>query len=82
MKNDANEFFNKLKTISLKFLHELSPKRVFSPIIDKCDISLLKKFSTENDVIISPPDKGKDVVLVNRSDYTNSMKNVQLIETV
>ena len=42
----------------------------------KGDIQILKNLAANKDVIVTKPDKGRGVVVLNRSDYINSMESI------
>ena len=46
------------------------------PFINKDDLDLLKKLGSNKNIIITRPDKGNGVVLLDRFDYVNKMLNV------
>ena len=42
----------------------------------KDDYSLLKELGKKNDIVILRPDKGKGVVILDKSDYVDKMNNI------
>ena len=46
------------------------------PFFKLSDFKILKNLSQVKDLVICRPDKGKGVVLLNRSDYVNKMENI------
>jgi len=48
----------------------------FSPFLKKDDLAILKKLSRNSDLIITRPDKGRGIVLMNRTDYINKMNHI------
>ena len=76
--HDIPEFYEKLRQISYKFYYSFKPTKVFSAIFGKCEINLLREFSRKHkgSIVISTPDKGKGVVIVDRSTYVSSMENL------
>ena len=75
---ELSEFYEKLQTISYKFFYGFKSHKVFSTIFGTNEILLLKQFSRKHKdhLIVSPPDKGEGVVLVDRGTYLNSMDNI------
>ena len=71
-----SDFSQKLKFIAQKYFSKFKIYKSFSPVISKDDIQQLKEFSNNQEVIVCKPDKGKAVVVLNRSDYDNSMQSL------
>lgn len=40
------------------------------------DVQLIKDLARNKDIIISKPDKGQGVVLINRCDYINKIEDI------
>ena len=51
------------------------------PFLKKQDFDILKKLSSKKDLVICRPDKGKGVVLLNRTDYVSKMNEILSDET-
>ena len=45
-------------------------------LFTKSDINILKKLHRENSLVICKPDKGRGVVILNKSDYIDKMENI------
>ena len=65
-----------MSNIAQKFFHTFKPHKVFSPVISREDLQLLKDFSKKSNIIVSPPDKGNGVVVLDKSTYISSMMNI------
>lgn len=50
-----------------------SRDKVFSPIFTKPDLTLLKSLGGDNSIVVCRPDKGRGVVLMDKTDYNNKM---------
>ena len=74
--SDISDFFGKMSNIAQKFFHTFKPHKVFSPVISREDLQLLKDFSKKSNIIVSPPDKGNGVVVLDKSTYISSMMNI------
>ena len=72
--NDLNELKSKLHFLSYKYFYNFKPYKIFSCIFNREDISLLKSLSRNKDIIISKPDKGRGVVIIDRVVYVEKMK--------
>ena len=65
-----------IRSVSYREFYGFKPYNVFSPIFTRADISILKNLGKNKDVVICRPDKGRGVVLLNRKDYINKMKDI------
>ena len=70
------DFVNEVRSVSQKFFYNFKPFKIFCNAVSKSDISLLKQFASNKSLIVSKPDKGRAVVIMNRADYVSSMNNV------
>ena len=64
---------------SFKYLYNLKPHKIFSPLFTQGDIQSLQSFSSNQDIIIIiiiKPDKGRGVFIGNKSKYINSMQAI------
>ena len=73
---DKKEFFDKMKFCVNKFYYGFKSSRVFSPIFGASDIGFLRSFARDNceKIVVSKPDKGHGVVIVDKSSYLCSME--------
>ena len=62
-----------MKTTACKFFYSFKSR--LSPR-DKLYISELKKLSRDKNLIVTKPDKGSGIVILNRVDYINNMENL------
>ena len=65
-----------LQSLSYRYFYGFKSFKVFSSVFSKNDIQTLKDLSSNPDLIISRPDKGKGVVLVDKNDYVRSMESI------
>ena len=65
-----------LQNSSFKYFYNFKPHKIFSPIFTQGDIQSLKSFASNKDIIITKPDKGRGVVIVNKNNYINSMQAI------
>ena len=65
-----------LKGIANKYFYNFKPHKVFCPFFNKDDFKTLRNLSKNNSIIVSRPDKGLGVVLLNRSDYLDKMTHI------
>ena len=70
------DFLSKLKFNTYKYFNEFNPRKVFSPIFTECDVKLLSKFSKNKNIIVTKPDKGRGVVILNKDKYLESMSTI------
>ena len=70
------ELQNSIKSVALKYYYNFKPHKIFSSVIGKFDISLLKKFSSNKTICVMKPDKGNGVVVVDKDKYVSSMHKI------
>src|SRR5215469_12911630 len=73
---DFGQFTSDLKFFVNKYFYKFKGHKVFSPVFSFSDIHILKTLRSDKSIIVSPHDKGKAVVLVNRSDYITKMTDI------
>ena len=64
----------KLQNPSFKYFYNFTPHKIFSHIFTQGDIQSLKSFASNKDIIVTKPDKGRGVVIVNKNKYSNYMQ--------
>ena len=62
--------------MSFRLFYNFKPYKVFSPIFNRNEINILKNLSQDKSIVICRPDKGRGVVILNKSDYINKMNNI------
>ena len=75
------EFLNKIHAISFKYYYNLNPFKIFSSLVSKTDIRQLKELASNKEVIVCKPDKGRGIVLLDRSTYINKITEIISDET-
>ena len=65
-----------LQNIACKYFFNFKPYKVFSPIIKKSDFNILKNLSKDDSIVITRPDKGQGVVILNKTDYIAKMNEI------
>ena len=60
----------------MKYLYNFKSYVIFSCIFNKSDILELKTFGNNKDIIVTRPDKGRGVVIVDRCAYINKMLGI------
>ena len=65
-----------IKSIACRFFYNFKPYKIFSPIFNKSDIQTLRNLSSDSSIIISKPDKGNGVVILNKQDYISKMNEI------
>ena len=63
-------------SISHRYFHNFSPSKVFSPIFSREDVSLLRRFASDKSLVITRPDKGRGVVILDRPSYVEKMETI------
>ena len=75
------EFKNRLQSIANKYFYNFSAFKIFSAIVTKSDISILKSLGRNKEIIVTRPDKGRGVVLLDKNKYVEKMNNIISDET-
>ena len=65
-----------LQSISNKYFYGFKSYKIFSSVFDKNDINKIRSLASNKNIIVSKPDKGKGVVIINKSDYMCSMDKI------
>ena len=65
-----------LHNISFRLFYNFKPYKVFSPLFNRNEISILKNLSQDKSIVICRPDKGRGVVILNKRDYISKMNNI------
>ena len=73
---NLSELKSKLRSISMKYFYNFKSYKIFSCIFNKSDILELKTFGNNKDIIVTRPDKGRGVVIVDRCVYINKMLGI------
>ena len=63
-------------SICHRYFHNFNPSRVFSPIFSRGDVTLLRNFAADKSLVITKPDKGNGVVILDRSLYKEKMETI------
>jgi len=74
--NNVTEFSDRLRALALKYFYNFKPYKIFSAIFTAPDLKLLRNLASNKEVIVCKPDKGRAVVLVDRSRYLLSMNSL------
>ena len=72
----AMKYNSKLRSISMRYFYNFKPYKIFSCIFNKSDILELKKFGSNKDIVVTRPDKGRGVVIVDRCVYIDKMLGI------
>ena len=74
-KSNYNEVCQILKLLSSKYFYNFRSSKIFS-IFTKNDLFELKSLANRNDIVVSRPDKGKGIVIANKSHYLQGMSKI------
>ena len=66
----------RIRTIAYNCYHGFQPSRVFSPVFSKSDVKLLKQFPSDESIVVTKPDKGRGVVILDKSDYRTKVNDI------
>ena len=70
-----NTIFNKISVIANNSFSNVRKNRHVDPINDK-RINILKGLKDDDSIMITRPDKGRGVVIVDKEEYNNKMKSI------
>ena len=73
---DFPEFTNRIKSLAYKYFYNFKSYKIFSSVFKVGDVRLLRALSRNPNVIVTRPDKGRGVVILDRSNYTNSVHGI------
>ena len=71
-----NDVKKQLQSIAFKYFYGFKAFKVFSPIFTKDDVNTIKSLAADKSIVVTRPDKGRGVVLLNRSDYVNKIEGI------
>ena len=66
----------KLRNICHKHYQGFRSSKVFSSIFSKEDVTLLKEWATDTSIIVTKPDKGRGVVILDKGEYVQKMSTI------
>jgi len=67
---------SELKDITNRYFHNFKPSKVFSAIVTLKDLKLLKSLGANSSIVITKPDKGRGVVIVDKVTYLTSVSSL------
>ena len=70
------DWVSDLKSVASKYYLNFKKNKVMCSVFKPSDFSILKRLKNNHSVIITRPDKGHGVVLLNRSDYISKLTNI------
>ena len=70
------DFKERLQFLSFKYFYNFKSSKVFSSVIGSGDIKCLKDLASDREIIVSRPDKGRGIVILDRVTYINKMLNI------
>ena len=73
---DVETSIQSVKNLAHKFFHSFKKSKVFSSIVTPGDLHLLREFSKNKEIVVCRPDKGRGVVVIDRSKYLENMKQM------
>ena len=73
---NVTSFNNSIKNIAHQYYTKFNHKKVFSPIFSPNDINIVKNLQLNNNIVITRPDKGRGVVVLNKSKYVEQMNEI------
>ena len=74
--SNLSNFRGRLQSLAHKYFYNFKSYKVFSAIFSKGDIASLKELAKDKSIVITRPDKGKGVVILNRDIYVDKVKDL------
>ena len=74
--SNIGEFSHQLKSLAYKYYYNFKPSKIFSPVLSNTDIKSLRTLAKDESIVVSRPDKGRGVVIVDRVNYLGSMNKI------
>ena len=75
--NDAHKCLDsQLQSIAHKYFHNFKQYKNRCPLFTKQQLSNIRDLINDPSLYISKPDKGNDVVILNRVDYVTKIENI------
>lgn len=65
-----------IRTVSYKYYNDFKASKVFSCIFSRMDVKLLREYASDSTIVVTRPDKGKGVVILDRSSYVDKIKTI------
>ena len=75
-KDKLDEFIKQLHHLSHKYFYNFKPRKIFSSIFNRNDIKQLVSLSRNENIVICKPDKGKGVVIIDKTSYIDKMSEM------
>ena len=74
--NHVDEVLNNIQSVAFKYFYGFKSFKVFSSIFTKFDITLLKQFGSNPNIVVCKPDKGNGIVILDRNIYVEKVLNI------
>jgi len=73
---DRDTFMSSLKQTVQHYYNIYNSKKIFSPLFSFNDLRILKTLKKDSNIVISRPDKGKGVVIMDKDEYIHKMNTL------
>ena len=70
------EVNSRIKAIAYKCYYNFKPYKIFSAIFSKSDVASLQSLAKNDTIIVTRPDKGRGVVIVDKDVYIKQMNSI------
>jgi hypothetical protein len=74
--HDSAMFINQLKSLAFKFFYNHKSYKIFSSVFSSSDVSAIRSLGSCNDIVVTRPDKGRGLVILDRSKYRESLMKI------
>ena len=65
-----------VRNVACGYFYGFKTHKVFSPVFTRKDLGILKALGQKKELVVCKPDKGKGVVLLNKTDYVSKMEEI------
>ena len=65
-----------MQSLAFKYFHGFKPHKIFSPIFSNSDRNEIKKLALNKNIVVTKPDKGRGVVILDRNVYVEKLTHI------
>lgn len=72
----VGNFTEDIKFIANRYFYKFKGFKTFCPVFSFADLKVLRALKADDSIVICKPDKGRGVVIMNKTDYVSKLKTV------
>ena len=73
---NKSSFFQEFSSSVYNHYRNFRPYKIFSPIFDKENLKILNNFRNNKNIVITRPDKGRGVVILDKTTYKSKLNDI------